>query len=182
MIRITASVMALIAGQTLLGQGTEIQHKAIQVGDYAFGGLVLFVDSTGQHGLVCAITDQISGIFWDDKLNESGIYPVQSSVLPSGSSENLAEKVCSDYSVKEGEIMYDDWTLPSKEEVRYMYENKLVIDKCAVTHGGASFRNNDELSPTEYCNNPAWDQVFNYGYRDYEYKKSKFNVRAIRRF
>lgn len=143
-------------------------QSLFKTGDYAFGGIVFWVDDSGQHGLVCAKSDQARGILWNEKVGNSD--------------DRLAEKVCSDYSVEVKGIVYDDWYLPSKEEVHRMFGNKKAIDKSAVKNGGSRFAENNELSPTEYCNNPAWDQEFNYAYKDYEYKNSKFNVRAVRTF
>ena len=33
-----------------------------EVGDFALGGIIFWVDETGQHGLVCAKEDQSTGI------------------------------------------------------------------------------------------------------------------------
>lgn len=34
------------------------------VGDFAYGGIVIWVDETGQHGLGCAKEDQSTGVRW----------------------------------------------------------------------------------------------------------------------
>ena len=71
--------------------GTEVLYK---IGDFAQGGIVFYVDSTGQHGLVSAM----------ENVSES---PVQ---------WNDANRILEDYE-SEG---YSDWYLPSLEELNQM--------------------------------------------------------------
>ena len=167
----------------------------VKIGEFANGGIVFWVDSTGQHGLVCTKIDLARSIRWNDGLNkinttitdDNDNKKVKESLTDDefnrvNQIENLAAKVCSDYSVREEGVLYDDWYLPSREELHLMYISKAVIDSTAILNGGTRFLINNELSPIEYCNSPAWDQVFNYGYLNYDYKNSIFNVRAIRAF
>jgi len=43
------------------------------VGDTAFGGVIFYLDSTRRHGMVCALEDQSTGMyFWNDPI---GVYP-----------------------------------------------------------------------------------------------------------
>ena len=39
-------------------------YPTYSVGDFVQGGIVFYVDETGQHGLVCAKTDQSAGVRW----------------------------------------------------------------------------------------------------------------------
>lgn len=182
-------------GQFLPANCRNGLNDTVKVGDFAFGGVVFSVDKSRHHGLVCAKIDQARGILWSDGLTKTSDVeviakttstlnklPVDNSVGVNGQSENTALKVCADYSISVDGILYNDWYLPSKEEVYQMFEKMSIIDETAINNGGTSFIQNNELSPTEFCNSPAWDQVFNYGYRDYEYKNSRFNVRAVRAF
>jgi hypothetical protein len=154
-------ILVLFLAKSLQASALNDSNDSVRLGDYIYGGIVFWIDASGQHGLICSKSDQAVGILW---------------------SENLANSVCKEYSVTEGGKKYDDWYLPSKEELFKIYTNFGIIDKTASANGGSAFVINNELSPTEYCNSPAWDQIFNYGYQDYDYKNSKFNVRAIRSF
>jgi hypothetical protein len=188
-------VFLFIVGKSLFACEFKTSSDTIKVGDFAFGGIVFMVDPPGLHGLVCSKTDQAKGIHWNDGMNN--IIEVQTDDKGAGSlksarnddqiknantSDNLANRVCKDFSVKEAGVIYNDWHLPSREELYLIYVNKDLIDSIANANGGSRFEVNTELSPTEYCNSPAWDQIFNYAYRNYDYKKSAFNVRAIRNF
>ncbi len=146
----------------------------LKIGDFAHGGIIFYLDKNQQHGLVCSIEDQGKGILFKD----------EGTVVKNGKKVqlNLASKLCSEYSYTEDGELYNDWRLPTKDELFMIYQNKDVIEKAAIKHGGTEFQNNTELSPTEFCNSPSWDQEFNYGYEDYEYRKMKFNVRAVRSF
>ena len=74
---------------------------------------------------------------------------------------------------------YDDWYLPSKEELNQLYLNKGKI-------GG--FANSIYWSSTEYNTNdikpnPAWVQYFNDNGTPTNFnRKNKFSVRAVRAF
>jgi hypothetical protein len=182
-------------GNSLLANEFQNSNGTYKIGDFAFGGIVFKVDSRGQHGLVCSIADQAKGIHWNDGIAETtGKQAVSTgpAILKEtandnkfknvNNSDNLATQVCVHYSVTEGGVTYNDWYLPTKKELYLIYLNKAKIDSTAIVNHGTIFESNYELSPTEFCNSPAWDQEFNYGYQDYDYKKSILNVRAIRMF
>jgi hypothetical protein len=89
------------------------------------GGIVFDLDSTGQHGLVCAPTDQ-GNYEWGCYRNMS--IPNTSISIGTGSSNTInivsgclqrpiAASVCSDL-VLNG---YSDWFLPSQGELQLMY-------------------------------------------------------------
>ncbi len=68
---------------------------------------------------------------------------------------------------------YDDWFLPSKDELNEMYKNKDKI---------GSFDNFGYWSSSEYNGSNAWEQLFNNGYQDYYLRGEDFYVRPIRAF
>ena len=65
------------------------------------------------------------------------------------------------------------WRLPTKDELNIMYENKDKID---------GFANGYYWSSTEYSNSYAWLQFFDSVEQSYNYKKTKYTVRAVRAF
>ena len=188
-------LLIILIGKSLFAYEFQNSTDTIKIGDFVNGGIVFKVDARGQHGLVCSKVDQAKGIHWNDEAakisdknsgdsggSEVKITSYDPQMKDANSSDNLATKVCDDYSVTESGAIYNDWYLPSKDELQIIYLNKTVIDSSAIANGGTVFESNNELSPTEYCNSPAWDQEFNYGYKDYDYKRSVLNVRAIRIF
>lgn len=168
------------------------------VGDFAQGGIVFWVDETGQHGLVCAKTDQDggSGIRWyagtygvtratgdgpfSGELNTAIIISSQVSLGDDGN--DYAAQVCNDLQVTEGGKTYGDWYLPSKEELDLMYQNKATIDATAGANGGSSFASAIYWSSSEYNSDYAWSQVFVDGYQYCPYKSDYMRVRAVRAF
>ena len=113
------------------------------VGDLKNGGYVVWVNPTDpSKGLVSALVDQstdIRGVVWYDgdfnTLPETG---ATSTAIGTGSSNtdaiiaaqgsgSYAAQLCADYSVTVDGITYDDWFLPSKDELNQLYVNSAAI-------------------------------------------------------
>ena len=168
------------------------------VGDFAQGGIVFWVDETGKHGLVCAKSDQSTGVRWNagtdgatratgdgpysGELNTSIIISSQVSIGDDGN--NYAAQICNDLQITEGGKTYGDWYLPSKEELNVMFQNKATIDATATANGGSNFASAFYWSSTENGNNisTAWSQSFEGFGQDVLGKSSSSSVRAVRAF
>jgi len=167
------------------------------VGDFAQGGIVFWVDETGQHGLVAAKEDQSTGVRWyagtygntqakgdgpfSGEANTSIIIAAQVAIGDDGST--YAARICNELQVTEGGKTYGDWYLPSKEELNLMYQNKATIDATAGVNGGSGFASAFYWSSTEYKYGSAWGQYFDIGYQEYLGKGySTSYVRAVRAF
>jgi hypothetical protein len=166
------------------------------VGDFAQGGIVFWVDETGQHGLVAAKKDQSTGVRWyagtygntqakgdgpfSGEANTSIIIAAQVAIGDDGST--YAARICNELQVTEGGKTYGDWYLPSKEELNLMYQNKATIDATAGVNGGSGFASAYYWSSTEYGSNSAWGQNFGYGLQNNYDKGSAPRVRAVRAF
>ncbi len=168
------------------------------VGDFAQGGIVFWVDETGQHGLICAKSDQDggSGIRWYAGTNGStqakgdGPYAgeantsiiIAAQVAIGDDGNTYAARICNELQITEGGKTYGDWYLPSKEELNLMYQNKATIDATATTNSGSGFASAYYWSSTEYSNHFAWLQNFDGGFQDTNYKGGTYRVRAVRAF
>lgn len=165
------------------------------VGDFAQGGIVFWVDETGQHGLVAAKEDQDdgSGIQWyngsytDTEAHGDGVYAGEMNTMliianQGSNSNDYAAGVCANYTVTESDVTYGDWYLPSKEELNLMYQNKEDIDATAGNNGGSGFASYYYWSSTEDNNNNAWLQYFDNGGQEDALKHAPFRVRAVRAF
>ena len=166
------------------------------VGDFAQGGIVFWVDETGQHGLVAAKEDQSTGVRWyagtygntqakgdgpfSGEANTSIIIAAQVAIGDDGST--YAARICNELQVTEGGKTYGDWYLPSKEELDLMYQNKATIDATAGVNGGSGFASAYYWSSTEYNNNNAWKQNFDNGNQNNNNKNNTNRVRAVRDF
>ncbi|MCH7987580.1 MAG: DUF1566 domain-containing protein [Planctomycetes bacterium] len=166
------------------------------VGDFAQGGIVFWVDETGQHGLVCAKTDQSISMRWhagtdgntraygdgpySGEMNTSIIISRHGSIGDDGAT--YAARVCAELQVTEGGKTYGDWYLPSKQELNLMYQNKAAIDATATANGGVAFATNYYWSSTEFDFSLAWIQHFNNGGQYNGFKNVTSYVRSVRAF
>jgi hypothetical protein len=163
----------------------------LTIGQIYQGGIIayLFVpgdpgyDAKVQHGLIAAPGDQSTGIvWWNGSYTTTGATATAlgsgndntNTIVASQGAGNYAAKVCSDL-VLGG---YNDWYLPSKDELHKLYFNRSAI-------GG--------FSKTYYWNSS--EKSFNHGYSHqfadgnedptfywFFTKNSALNVRAIRSF
>jgi len=191
--------------QLTAGTGIDITGNVVSttssvttysVGDFAHGGIVFWVDETGQHGLVCAKEDQSTGTRWyagtsgytqakgdgpfSGELNTAIIISSQVSIGDDGNT--YAARICNELQITEGGKTYGDWYLPSKEELNLMYQNKATIDSTAGVNGGSGFVSAYYWSSTEGDDLYAWVQDFLDGYQSGDGKGSTNRVRAVRAF
>jgi len=147
------------------------------IGSYKNGGIVFYVD--GQHGLVCAPSDQgayqwgcyqstLAGNF------STGVGSGQLNtnlILNGCGTRPIAASVCSDL-ILNG---YDDWFLPSYDELLLMYGN-------LRTQGIGNFNNSFYWSSSQYNADKAWRVNFFNGGFDNVLKNNFYRVRAVRAF
>ncbi len=162
-----------------------------EVGDYAQGGVVFWLDETGQHGLVCAIEDLsdnwYNGTYTNTEAHSDGVYAGEMNSLLIIANQgsvltNYAAGKCVAYSVTFNGISYGDWYLPSKYELDLMYQNKTTIDATATANGGDNFASESYWSSLEDDLDNAWCQYFGSGTQNILSKIASFRVRAIRAF
>ncbi|MBE9510932.1 MAG: DUF1566 domain-containing protein, partial [Bacteroidetes bacterium] len=182
----------------------ELNTPAYSVGDFIHGGIVFYVDETGEHGLVCAKTDQSTGVRWwagtdiETRANGEGLYQGMNNTdaimhyQRNGDGGTYAARICLGIEITEGDmtykgdITYSDWYLPSKDELHLMYQNKTKINTTATANGGSALANWYYWSSTE--KGPAvqgfvvWAEFFRDGNQNGYYKDATYYVRAIRRF
>jgi len=125
----------------------------LNIGDVYQGGIIFYLNNTGEHGLICALYDQNTNAVWGCQGTE--ILAGTSSALGSGndntnniladcSSSNIAAYYCANFTVD----TYDDWYLPSLEELKLMHHQKDVINNTATANAGAVFFSNNYWSST----------------------------------
>lgn len=148
--------------------------------DYG-GGIICYVDASGQHGLIAAASDQSVSIQWYNGAN----IPINNTGQTVGTGKsnttaiinaqgdgNYAAKICDDLSVNS----YSDWYLPSKDELNKMYINLKLL-------GIGNFVAEHYWSSTESTINVnSWYQYFGDGSQRTAGKNYQYRVRAIRSF
>jgi len=167
------------------------------VGDLKNGGYVVWVNPTDpSKGLVSALVDQstdIRGVVWYDgdfnTLPETG---ATSTAIGTGSSNtdaiiaaqgsgSYAAQLCADYSVTVDGITYDDWFLPSKDELNLLYLQHTLIggftDDVTTEIYGDYYWSSSESSKYN-----AWDQDFFDGSDETSDKNYPNLVRAVRAY
>jgi hypothetical protein len=150
------------------------------LGELIYGGIIFYIDETGQHGLVSSPASENKQAEWgcaetsirgaDDSSIGAG-YQNTLDIIKGCSTELTAAKIC-DESTWGG---YSDWYLPSKDELHLMYNN---LKKKKL--GG--FANQYYWSSTEMDKSLAWMEAFDEGSQGGGFKKEKSFVRAIRAF
>jgi len=160
---------------------TISKGKKMVVGQAYGGGIIFYVDNTGEHGLIASNDDGNSKrAQWgcDDLLIDetgTGIGSGQENtkkiilVCRKAGSEKIAARLC-DQLVLDG---YSDWFLPSKEELNLLYEQKEII-------GG--YEHGYYWSSSEFATNFAWYQHFDFGFQDYLNKDFSYFYRPVRAF
>jgi hypothetical protein len=155
------------------------------IGDSYGGGIIFWLDETGEHGLVAATEDQSTGIQWyngTDKYTgatSSGLYAgemntaiIVASQMTDNPTGNFAAKVCAVYS----HSGYGDWYLPSETELLLLYDQKDLVGNFYSTPGYWSSSESSDV------NSYAWKTSFdNYDSTD-DLKSDLGRVRAIRSF
>ncbi len=161
----------------------EEPAPTFKIGQEYGGGIIFYVDSTGQHGLICASYDQGTNVTWNNGFNlitnatgagfGTGRANTEAIVAAQGAG-TYAAQICNDLDING----YNDWYLPSKSECFYMYFNlKLMKD---IGH----FSDTLYWSSTEASLNNAYSQYGNDGYppNGGYYKNTTHYVRAVRSF
>ncbi len=88
---------------------------------------------------------------------------------------DYAAKVCADLVLTKDGVAYDDWFLPSKDELDQMYRN---LERNNL--GG--FSGDRYWSSSELSANDAWLQNFNNGHQYSDYRFYDYSVRPVRAF
>tara|TARA_B110000977_G_scaffold125711_1_gene160883 strand:+ start:27 stop:632 length:606 start_codon:yes stop_codon:yes gene_type:complete len=153
----------------------------IELGVLAEGGIVFYIDGTGEHGLVAAMED-LGEFEWGCYLTESN--GADGLAIGTGYQNTLDIVAgCSETPIAASEALayesggYSDWYLPSIEELELMYN---TIGQGADNYGG--FSNGWYWSSSENFSNNAWLVNFGNGYATYTNKDYTGRVRVIRAF
>ena len=174
------------AGSVTVTCAVTVNPAPVAVGDSYGGGIVAYIFQSGdpgyvadeQHGLIAATADQSTGIQWYNgsyvatgatgtaigtgQANTTAIVIVQGA-------GSYAAQLCNDLT----EGGYNDWFLPSKDELNKLYINKVAIGGFAADYYWSSSEGSAVI---------AWAQGFSSGGQGNYYKDGAARVRAVRAF
>ncbi len=157
-----------------------------KIGDSFGGGKIAYINTGNEtdalgiepgHGLVVVDMDISNEIQWHSgnyvetgaNSDTDGKSNTQKIILELGTGLNYPALLSAECSVGG----YDDWYLPSKEELNLLYLNKDIL-------GG--FSSSAYWSSSEFSELNAWSQDFSNGYQANADKSSSGRVRCVRRF
>ena len=156
------------------------------VGEFYQGGIVYYLNNTGEHGLICALDDQSLSAQWgcqvitgangynlfEGEINTNTI--VNNSCYIMG----IAADLCANYSFGG----YTDWILPSGKELQPLSQQLNTVNSALTTNGGTTIGLNTYWSSTEIDANNAYVWQFANDGSVTEDKSVNHYVRAIRAF
>ena len=143
------------------------------------GGLIAYLNTTSGSGLIAASIDQsteaewgCSGAFLGGTSSSIGSGQSNMTAIVNGcAAAGIAAKLCDNLDY-EG---YQDWFLPSKDELNELYDNLML-------NGFGGFAADWYWSSTESDESSAWGQNLNNGIQIGNNKATTDNVRAVRTF
>jgi len=169
--------------------GRGVRTASTLIGQSYGGGVIFYVDGTGQHGLIAAVSNQSDWIEWitggstQTTLNGHTLEALGTGqantnfMMAQAGYTGGAAQVCDDYSVTVDGVTYSDWYLPSLAELTLLYNNRVALGGFDVYHV--------YWSSWEYEYQPegAWVIYFpGGGTPSVGIKADHWSVRAIRSF
>jgi hypothetical protein len=158
------------------------------IGDIVNGGVVFWLDSTGQHGLVCAFSDVASSVEWGCYGTDLPNVPNVQTFPPVGQGAEIGDgfnntnnilKDCPNApAALAARSLGADWFLPSINELKKIYDNKITLEGVSGFTAFSDFY----WSSTEIDSGLALYYNFIDGSQDYNFKLGTSVVRAVRAF
>lgn len=182
------------------GEWNRLDHDIYHVGDLLFGGVICYLDESGKHGLIAAVTNSnpTGGVVWSGGAAEhqtnaraEGIYggEMNTTLIVANEATHYfsvsAAQNCATYTYFTGNdhtLVYGDWYLPTTEELHQMYLHKDILNAAISGISAHQIIQGVYWSSTENDNGSAMFLDMATGDEDHNFKTVKHNARPVRRF
>jgi len=181
----STSVASGITAEDTAKWNSLSEKEKYQIGDLLEGGIVFYIEPDGNHGLIASLSDIAEETNW-------GIKDLATGAVSHYDGQGNTEKIVSmtgagDYAAYHCDTLslngYDDWYLPSADEMYLLFRNRYLINKILEEDG-------DDHTPgleaetywTSSERESSQSYVFLNGNLDYTFKDQTADVRAIRAF
>jgi hypothetical protein len=139
----------------------DLKPSGLRIGDLHEGGVVFYIDETGEHGLVCALKDQANKVKWGcDQVNINGADGIEIGTGLQNTLDIIAG--CDEANIAAKQAYSGDWFLPSYHELVEMAKNQKTIEETALANGGESFLASFYYSSTEVSSESVYLIHFRY--------------------
>jgi len=181
----TAIIVATVDGGLTAICTVTVNPALVAIGDSYGGGKVAYIlvngdtgyDPNVQHGLIAATTDASETIAWSNIITLVGTTGTAIGIGQANTTTIVGQSGCTSGAAYLCEHLieggYNDWFLPSKDELNQLYLNRVAI-------GG--FADDTYWSSSEASASSAWTHSFYYGTQSSPGKGSIERVRAVRVF
>jgi hypothetical protein len=181
-----AGTIQTTSGGVMFPDGTTQTTAAANkhtIGESYGGGIVFYVCTGGEHGLIASVVNQSTSMAWSNGSNTitnavrddvfAGMANTERIIINQGVG-TYAAQICANF--KGG--TFGDWYLPSKYELNLLYQEKDVVGGFPVGINAYYWSSNEDSDVF------AWAQNFYDGAQYFLYKNQtySFYVRAIRAF
>jgi|WetSurMetagenome_2_1015567.scaffolds.fasta_scaffold01988_9 hypothetical protein len=163
-------------------------NRTYKVGENYGGGVVFYVDDTGKHGLIAALND-VTGtgsIAWGCQGTNipgtgtaKGTGQANTAAIVNGcATAGIAARLCDQLNLNG----FDDWYLPSKDELDLIYDNLKVTGKSDFSN--FLYWSSSQVDASNVWTQNFWDDspFFEAGGQYVVGKTGDIPVRAIRKF
>lgn len=142
------------------------------IGQFYGGGIIFYVDQTGNHGLICSVIELSTASTWSDMpttligLTAQSDWDGQSNsnAMILQSISNSAADICDTYTnTNYGTGIYSDWYLPAIDQLSLIYHVKYQLNKALDSDGNSATTalvKNSYWSSTECSSTSAWAYDF----------------------
>lgn len=159
----------------------------LTIGDFHQGGIIFYLDETGESGLVCTLTDQSIDAAWGcppivfEGASDSAIGTGAQNTIDITGGCNTAG-IAADLCLQLDLNGFSDWFLPSQDELNALFEQSQIVNQGSIDNGGSILESTEYWTSTRQNSNTTYVQNFNDGSQLAFDQDEFFNVRAIRAF